>query len=741
MKARPNFPHWSSTMPTLRPPAACLISLAALTAATPALAEPFFNRIAAFPVAANLPEGTDPATPTSAEIITASGDGMVLVYSDSPNAEIGFIDIADPAAPAPLGSLDMGGEPTSVAAKGGVVFVGVNTSESYADPSGRLATVDIAGRKELASCDLGGQPDSVAVAPDGSFVAVAIENERDEDLDEGALPQMPAGYVVIAPIKGGAIDCAGLIRADVTGLAEIAPEDPEPEFVDVNAKGEIAVTLQENNHVVILDRTGAVLSYFSAGTVDLDGVDLSDDGKLDFTESASGVRREPDAVQWVGADRLATANEGDWQGGSRGFTLFERDGSVAFDSGLGLEQAIVEIGHYPDKRSDAKGVEPEGLEFARFGDTDYLFVLTERASVVGVYEMKDGAPVLRQLLPSGISPEGAVAIPSRDLLVTANESDLVEDGGARSHVMLYALQDVAAPDYPTITSAGASELIGWGALSGLAADPESPGKLYAISDSFYGAQPRIFEIDATATPARITRAIDVTRGGAPAQKLDLEGIALDGKGGFWLANEGRSDKLIPHALLHVDATGSIEEEVAFPAELAGQETRFGAEGVAMIDGKLWVAVQREWGDDPKGEVKLLAYDPEAESWGAVRYPLDAAPEGGWIGLSEITARGDSVYLIERDNQIGAAARVKRITRVALSDLTAAPLDGPLPLVTKQVVRDLLPDLAATKGYVVDKVEGFAIDASGTAYAVTDNDGVDDSSGETDFLRLGPAEAM
>src|SRR3546814_11755555 len=47
------------------------------------------------------------------------------------------------------------------------------------------SVIDIATRKIEARCDLGGQPDSTAVAPDGSFVAVAIENERDEDLNDG----------------------------------------------------------------------------------------------------------------------------------------------------------------------------------------------------------------------------------------------------------------------------------------------------------------------------------------------------------------------------------------------------------------------------------------------------------------------------------------------------------------------------------------------------------------------------
>ena len=56
--------------------------------------------------------------------------------------------------------------------------------------------------------------------------------------------------------------------------------------------------------------------------------------------------------------------------------------------------------------------------------------------------------------------------------------------------------------------------------------------------------------------------------------------------------------------------------------------------------------------------------------------------------------------------------------------------------TKTQAYDFLPDLQAPRGYVLDKVEGFAVDAGGNGFAVTDNDGVDDASGETQFLRLG-----
>ncbi|NWJ22896.1 esterase-like activity of phytase family protein [Rhizobium sp. RM] len=710
------------------------------SAAFPAAADQVFNRIASFPVANNLPADKDAKTATSSEIITASEDGNTLIYSDSPLGGIGFVDITDAKAPKAGGALLLDGEPTSVAVAGSKVLAGVNTSENRANPSGKLVTVDLATKKVETSCDLGGQPDSVAISPDKTFAAIAIENERDEEVNEGALPQMPAGFLVTVGLKNGAADCATLKKIDLTGLAEISPEDPEPEFVSINANGEIAVTLQENNHIAIIDgKSGKVTSHFSAGSVDLEGIDTKSDGQLKFTDKQEARKREPDAVKWLDNDRIVIANEGDWQGGSRGFTIFDKTGKLVYEAGASLEHAIAAIGHYPEKRSKAKGIEPEGLEAATFGGEKYIFVLSERASVVGVYKDTGAEPQLVQLLPSGISPEGAVAIPSRNLLVTANEADLGEDGGARSHVMLYERSEGEAA-YPQLVSAEIDGLpIGWGALSGLTADAEKPGILYAVSDSVYGNQPSIFTIDATKKPAVITSVLRVKRDGMAAQKLDIEGIARDGKGGFWLASEGDSSKLVPHALYNVNAKGEIKAEIALPKELLNGETRFGFEGVTVIgegdDATLWMAVQREWGTDEKGTVKLVSYKPKSKEWGAVRYPLEKAGEG-WVGLSEIAAFGDHVYIVERDNQIGDKAKLKKLYRVALSELKPAKIGGELPLVKKEEAHDFLPDLKAqTNGYVVDKLEGFTFDKDGTAYVVTDNDGVDDSSGETLFFTV------
>jgi hypothetical protein len=723
-----------------------LTAMLAASVALPAYADSAFNRIATFPVAENLPADLDAKTPTSSEIIKASEDGKTLVYSDSPLGAVGFIDISDPKAPKAGGVVRIEGEPTSVAVIGTKVLAGVNTEESKKNPSGNLTVIDLATKEILATCDLGGQPDSVAISADGRFAAIAIENERDEELNDGELPQLPAGDLKIFSLTDGMPDCATMKTVDLTGLAEISPEDPEPEFVDFNAANEIAVTLQENNHIAIVDAaTGTVTAHFPAGSVDLDGIDTKKDGALNFTGSMKGVAREPDAIKWLDDDRFVIANEGDYHGGSRSFTIFDKTGKVLYEAGPSLEMKIAAAGHYPDKRNK-KGVELEGLEVATFGDTQYIFVASERASMIGVYKDTGAEPEFVQLLPSGVGPEGLVAVPSRGLLVTANETDLVEDGGARSHVMLYELGDGPAV-YPMVVSADdeAGKPIGWGALSGLAADPKDAGKLYAVSDSFYRSQPSIFTIDTTKTPAVIVKKTVVTRDGQPAQKLDLEGIASDGKDGFWLASEGDASKLTANAIYHVDAKGEIGQEIALPAELSGKDGRFGYEGITTLgegdDLTLVMAVQREWADDAKSEVKLLAYKPASKEWSAVRYPLEKA-EKGWVGLSEITAWKDRLYIVERDNLIGADAKLKAVYAVALADFKPAKLGGELPLVAKTLVRDLVPDLkAATNGYVVDKVEGFAIDAGGDAYVATDNDGVDDSSGETLFLRLGSIDAI
>jgi hypothetical protein len=696
--------------------------------------ETAFNRAATFAVLANLPAERDPAGETVAEIIAASEDGMTLIYTDSEQEALGFVDITAPRSPLAAGFVPLPGEPTSVAVSGGVALVAVNESTDYVNVAGDLIAVDIATQEVLAACALGGQPDSIAAGE--GFVAIAIENERDEDLNDGVIPQMPAGNLTLIDLEDGVPVCDTLRVVDMTGLADVAGSDPEPEFVAINGNN-VVVTIQENNHLAVVDAsTGEVTTHFSAGSVDLTMIDTQEEGIIRPVENVEGLVREPDAVKWLDEAHFVTANEGDYEGGSRGFTIFNIDGTVVFDSGNSLEHLAIRLGHYPEERSGNKGAEPEGIEIATFGDQTLLFVGLERAGLIAVYDATNpAAPQFLQALPAGIGPEGLVAIPSRNLFVVANEADLREDNGPGASVMIYAREDGPAA-YPTVQSGNAMGApIPFAALSGLAAHPDAASTLFAVSDSFL-TEAAIYRLDASSMPAIITERLVVTMDGEPVENLDLEGIAVAVDGGFWLTSEGHPDRDRPNQIIRTSATGEVQEMIALPAELIGGWARFGLEGVTVDGDMVWVAQQRTWGDDEAGHVKLMGYNTVSGEWSAVSYPLDE-PVNGWVGLSEITALGEGRFLVvERDNQIGANAAVKRIYLIDMSDLEPGMTAMDAPVVEKVLVRDLLDDLASANGYVLDKIEGFTIAADGTAYILTDNDGVDDHSGETQFIRLG-----
>ncbi len=704
-----------------------------------------FDRIATIEAVRMLPPDRDRTKRSIAEIVAASEDGNTLVYVDGEQNGLGFVDIADPAAPRPAGFLPLAGELTSVAVRGARAYTVVDTSPNKREVSGYVAVVDIAARRELMRCDLGGQPDSTVVSRDGRFLVVVIENERDERLERGAIPQLPAGNLTILPLAAGGLDCAAMRRVDLTGLAAVAPEDPEPEFVDVNARGEAVVTLQENNHIAIVDIASArVVAHFSAGTVTLEQVDATRDGVVRPVQRLENVVREPDAVKWLDDTRFVTANEGDYRNGSRGFTIFRRDGTVEWDSGNFLEHLAIALGHYPELRSANRGNEPEGVEVATFDGERLIFVGSERASLVTVWrdEGAGRAPTFLQALPTGVAPEGLLAIPARGLFVAAAEADNPETG-LRSTLTIYR-RGPGPATYPTIRSENGPNGVPlpWGALSGLAADPQVPARLYAVTDSFY-SEAQILTIDAARMPARIVSAVTVSRDGKPAADLDIEGIATRADGGFWLASEGNPERqqgALPDRLLRVAANGTIEAEYVLPEALTRHALRFGFEGVTATgrgaDETVWIAVQREWKDDPKGRAKILRFKPATQEWGVLHYPLGETP-AGWMGLSEIAADGtDAFVVIERNNQWGDAA-IKRLYRFSVAGLVpAAPGAASVPVVAKTLLRDMVPDLAKTRGTVLEKLEGFAIDRAGTMFAVTDNDGVQGTSGETHFMNLG-----
>lgn len=54
----------------------------------------------------------------------------------------------------------------------------------------------------MKTLPLGGQPDSVAISPDEKYAAIVLENQRDEDENDGLIPQLPPGQLAVIEVQG-----------------------------------------------------------------------------------------------------------------------------------------------------------------------------------------------------------------------------------------------------------------------------------------------------------------------------------------------------------------------------------------------------------------------------------------------------------------------------------------------------------------------------------------------------------
>ncbi|MFC7401145.1 esterase-like activity of phytase family protein [Citricoccus sp. GCM10030269] len=729
-----------------------------------------FHRLATLPAYENQLFENDEAdknAETVAEISAVTADGNTVIHTDAAAGGIGFVDITDPENPKPAGFKKTDGSPTSVYATEKYIIVVTDATEDYTNPTGTVEFWDPETHQLLQSVELTGQPDSIDVSPDGATAMIAMENQRDEDREDvdGGLPQMPAGELAVIDL--GVEDITEITAdsvkyTDLTGLEALdTPEDPEPEYIKFSPDGsKAALTLQENNGVVILDAAGEVLDHFSAGSVSLEGVDTVEDGNLSLTGSLEEVVREPDAIGWIGNDHVATANEGDWKGGSRGWTVFDADpesdsfGGVTWDAGTSFENIAHRYGQYPEHRSENKGSEPEGLTVETYGDTTYAFVGSERGNFVAVYNVNDPAnPVFTQLLPSTNGPEGLLSIPERDLMVVSSEEDDAENN-VRATVQVFQLGDGPA-DVPTLKSAddesaesAEGQPITWSALGALSAVPGEDDKVYAAPDNFLSPS-RIYTVDTTTQddggPATIESELVLDEG------YDVEGLWADADGTFWLAVEGEAGDAGAEGnqLVHVDAEGAEIDTVEMPAEVAAGLKGQGFEGIAGVgtgeDAVLYTPVQRAASQDAENVARIGKYTVATGEWEWFGYQLETTDaDGDWIGLSEITAVDEDTFaVIERDKLNGPDAALKKVYTV---DITGEGKASDEALTQDDVLEkteaiDVLPELQQLNGWTQEKLEGLTIAGNGQVYSVTDNDGVEDATGETVFLNLGTAEEI
>jgi hypothetical protein len=230
-----------------------LTSVLALCAGSAMAQDMNFNRIASFMVAENTPDAEE----TSAEIISATEDGMTLVYSDSPAGVIGFIDITDPANPVAAGAFAMpAGEPTAVAVhRHDRLCRGEHLGQLHR-AFGHACTPSTWPRKAS-----GVLRPRRAARQRGRGARRVLRGRGDRERARRGrrrrrVPQMPAGFVAIVPLVDGALDCDGMIASRCHRPCRNRAGRPRARIRRDQRRNEIVVTMQENNHMVVLAADG-----------------------------------------------------------------------------------------------------------------------------------------------------------------------------------------------------------------------------------------------------------------------------------------------------------------------------------------------------------------------------------------------------------------------------------------------------------------------------------------------------
>lgn len=176
----------------------------------------------------------------------------------------------------------------------------------------------------------------------------------------------------------------------------------EPEYIAISPDASRAyVTMQETNEVAEVDvSNGKVLGYFNMGIAE-HGADRKANGWVEFKQSLMALR-EPDGIALTPDGRyFVTADEGDTdieattdeeplQSGGRTVSVFDaKTGDFVADTGNQLDEITFAHGVYPDRRSNKKGAEPEGIVIFEMDKQPWAVVGMERADSVVLIALAD----------------------------------------------------------------------------------------------------------------------------------------------------------------------------------------------------------------------------------------------------------------------------------------------------------------------------------------------------------------
>lgn len=269
----------------------------------------------------------------AAEIVTYDARTQRLFKVNADAATVEVLDIADPAHPTLVATIDasaLGGSANSVAVHKGLVAVAIEADDKQAP--GLVAFYDAENLALIHSVTVGALPDMLTFTPNGRYVLVANEGEPNDDYTVD-----PEGSVSVIDLRHGVkqarVRTAGFaafngmedaLRAKgvrIFGPGASAAQDLEPEYITISGDSRFAwVTLQEANALAVIDIDQAkVVDIKPLGTKDhsLPGnaLDASNkDGGIHIAPWPIKGMYMPDAIasyRFGGRTYLVTANEGD----------------------------------------------------------------------------------------------------------------------------------------------------------------------------------------------------------------------------------------------------------------------------------------------------------------------------------------------------------------------------------------------------------------------------------------------
>lgn len=686
----------------------------------------------------------------TAENICATPDGNFLYYTDTAVHSIGITDITNPGSPRHIGFISTDeAMPTSVAVSPDgkfLVFVARNGDDQEKPFPGTLFLYDIQNPREpvfRGSIPVGVGPSSVALTEVNNNL-VAIVAIKDGEFDEHGRPALsgkrPGSVdVLILDTESPASSSLATVTFPKNMLKTVYginfSSDPKPEFVTVHPREpEVAVSLQSNNAIAHLDISNparpVVKDVFCAGTTPKRNTDLKQDKKIAFTDEFRG-RREPKMITYVTKGKnvyLALANEGDTDeytfsdgiySGGRNMSLHSPEGVCIWETDLDLERHVALFGHYPDRRSEKRGIEIEGITSANFFGDDLLIGASEHGSFLAVYRLNDFVQgEFIQILPTGSSPEGVITIHRADgnnLLVCGNKYE--------GSINIYAASrknDLGTPDQPLVFS----RKFTWASLSGLTTDGKN---LYAVGDHCISPS-RIWRLNMSKVKkgqVEIDQEIVLTKN-KKAVHYDFEDICWT-KNGFWLVAEGK--KAEENLLIFAQHDGTIVREHHLSPNLIrsfGAPIRYGFEGIAVSPDEKTVYIAMQRGFNPgKAQSAIIRFHVETQKWSAAWYPLTTHsknPKKYWTSISALSLTGDGrILVLERDKAEANMSEVKRIYAVQEKDFAHK----------KIMPKELVCDILSEHGILQRRIEGLCL-LNGEMWIVNDNNG----AGWTQLVNLG-----